>query len=59
LVRIGTKRENYTRCGALRVAPQRQMVQRGTMRFGENHLPASQRKAVTPSGDNEGEELGK
>ena len=29
------------------------------MRFGENHLPASQRNAVTPSGDNEGEELGK
>jgi len=29
------------------------------MRFGENHLPAAQRNAVMPSGDNEGEELDK
>jgi hypothetical protein len=29
------------------------------MRFGENHLPASLRNAVMPSGDNEGEELDK
>ena len=27
------------------------------MRFGENHLPAAHRNAITPSGDNEGEEL--
>jgi hypothetical protein len=29
------------------------------MRFGENNLPAAQRHAVMPSGDNEGEELDK
>jgi hypothetical protein len=29
------------------------------MRFGENHLPAAHRNAITPSGDNEGEELDK
>jgi hypothetical protein len=33
LVRVGTKSKNHTRCGALQVASQQQMVQRGTMRF--------------------------
>jgi hypothetical protein len=41
LVRVGTKSKNHTRCGALQVVPQRPMVQRGTMRFGENRLHAA------------------
>jgi hypothetical protein len=41
LVRVGTRRENHTRCGALQVAPQRQTVQRGTMRFGNINLHAA------------------
>ena len=44
LIRVGTKPKNHTTCGALQVAPQWQMVQSGTMRFGENHLPAAQRQ---------------
>ncbi|MEB3258384.1 MAG: hypothetical protein VKN83_08720 [Cyanobacteriota bacterium] len=38
---LGTKLKNHTRCGALQVAPQLQMVQRGTMGFGKKHLHAA------------------